>query len=226
LSGKYNLPRRPVRDDSKPGSYRGSLPVARAANGNPEGSPSDPVTTDPKGEARHIVVAGNTPALVKERDAYGAVALNPWFVTGLVEGEGCFCVSFARRPTMRMGLEVRPSFALSLNERDRLLLVDLQMFFGCGSIRRSRSDRTFKYESRSIDELMEHVVPHFECYPLRGSKARSFTGFVRVCRMVEQGDHLERDGLRVIIAIAYEMNLGKRRYDRDELLRTLDEVKG
>ena len=220
------MPRHPARGGSKSGSYRGSLPAIIVANGNPEGSPSDPVTTDPKGEARRAGALGNTPALVKERDVYGAVPLDPWFVTGLAEGEGCFCVSFARRQKMRMGVEVRPSFALSLNERDRSLLVDLQAFFGCGAIRRSRSDRTFKYESRSVDELIEHVVPHFDRYPLRGSKARSFSGFARVCWMVRQGDHLERDGLREIIDIAFEMNLGKRRYSRGELLRVLGEVKG
>jgi LAGLIDADG endonuclease len=147
-------------------------------------------------------------------------------VTGLAEGEGCFCVSFTRRQKLRMGVEVRPSFALSLNRRDQLLLMDLQAFFGCGAVRHSRSDRTFKYESRSVDKLIEHVVPHFERYPLRGSKARSFGRFARACRMVKQGDHLERDGLREIIAIAYEINLGKRRYSRNELLRVLDEVKG
>jgi hypothetical protein len=127
---------------------------------------------------------------------------------------------------MRLGLEVRPSFALSLNERDRSLLLDLQMFLGCGTIRHSRSDRTFKYESRSTDELIQHVIPHFEAFPLQGAKARSFDGFVSICQMVEQGDHLEREGLREIIAIAYEMNLGKRRYAQAELLRVLDEVKG
>jgi hypothetical protein len=221
------LPRRPARGGSKSGSYRGSLPVAYvAANGNPEGSPSDPVTTDPKGEARRIGAVGNTPALIKEWDTYEAVALDPWYVTGLTDGEGCFCVSLSKRPRMRLGLEVRPSFALSLSERDRSVLEDLQTFFGCGSIRHSRSDRTFKFESRSVDELVEHVVPHFESYPLVGAKARSFEGFVRICRMIGQGDHLERDGLRDIIAIACEMNLGKRRYSRDELLRVLDEVKG
>ena len=39
--------------------------------------------------------------------------------------------------------------------------------------------------------------------------------------MIEQGDHLRRDGLRKIIDIAYEMNLGKRRMTRDDLLRAL-----
>ncbi len=152
--------------------------------------------------------------------------LDPWFVTGLAEGEGCFCVSFSVRPKLRCGLEVRPSFSLSLNERDRQLLEDLQTFFGCGWIRESRSDRTFKYESRATSELVAHVIPHFEAYPLRGYKARSFRGFAHVCRMVEQGDHLERAGLVQIVDIAYESSLGKRRYDQADLLRALGEVKG
>jgi hypothetical protein len=91
-----------------------------------------------------------------KRDVYGvAVRLDPWFVTGLAEGEGCFCVSFAVRPRLKVGLEARPSFSLSLNERDRELLGDLQAFFECGWIRESRSDRTFKYEARSVSELLD-----------------------------------------------------------------------
>jgi hypothetical protein len=39
--------------------------------------------------------------------------------------------------------------------------------------------------------------------------------------MIEQGDHLRRDGLRRIIDIANEMNLGKRRVAWDDLLRAL-----
>lgn len=121
---------------------------------------------------------------------------------------------------------MRPSFALSLNERDLPLLRDLQSYFGCGSIRESRADRTFKYESRSTPELLTMIVPHFEEFPLRGNKRRSFNGFARICRMIEQGDHLERGGLRQIVAIAYETSLGKRRHTQDQLLRVLDEVKG
>jgi hypothetical protein len=51
------------------------------AAGNPEGSPSDPLTTDPKGEARHapgsleIYVMRNTPALIAVRGADGETVL-------------------------------------------------------------------------------------------------------------------------------------------------------
>ena len=203
------------------------------AEGDPEGSPSDPLTTDPKGEACHasespkIHVTRNTPALIERRGANGsAVPLDPWFVTGLAEGEGCFCVSLAIRAKLRAGLEVRPSFSLSLNEKDLGLLEDLQAFFGRGWIRESKGDRTFKYGVRSIGELTGVILPHFERFPLRGYKARSCAGFARVCRMVEQGDHLQCDGLRQIVEIAYQMNLGRRRHSQAVLLKVLDEVKG
>ena len=76
-------------------------------------------------------------------------------------------------------------------------------------------------QARSVDDLLRSIIPHFERHPLRGSKAASFAAFADVCRMVEQGDHLRRDGLCLIIEIAYGMNLGKRRLAKDDLLRAL-----
>ncbi len=114
-----------------------------------------------------------------------------------------------------------PRSRYRLNERDLELLRDLQTFFGCGWIRESKTDRTFKYEARAVADLLDPIIPHFERHPLRGGKARSFVAFADVCRMIEQGDHLRRDGLRSIIDVAYEMNLGKRRLARDDLLRAL-----
>jgi hypothetical protein len=226
------LPHRLARGGREPAHIGETLP-ANVAAGNPEGSPSDPLTTDPKGEASHapespeIHVTRNTPALIARQGANGVVVpLDPWFVTGLTEGEGCFCVSLALRAKLRTGLEVRPSFSLSLNEKDLRLLEGLQAFFGCGWIRESKGDRTFKYEARSIGDLTGAILPHFGRFPLRGCKARSCAGFSRVCEMIEQGDHLQRDGLREIVGIAYQMNLGKRRHSQSTLLKVLDEVKG
>ena len=147
--------------------------------------------------------------------------MDPWYVTGLTEGEGCFCVSFAIRPKLKVGVEARPSFALSLNERDRDLLGELQTYFGCGWIRESRSDRTFKYEARSVRDLLDLVIPHFEAYPLRGVKCRAFIGFARVCQMIGQGDHLRPEGMEEIVRLAFEMNLGRRRRSASTLLRAL-----
>jgi hypothetical protein len=142
------------------------------AEGDLEGSPSDPLTTDPKGEACHASgspkthVIRNTPALIQRQGANGkAATLDPWFVTGLTEGEGCFCVPIAIRAKLRARLEVRPSFSLSLNEKDLGLLEDLQAFFGRGWIRESKGDRTYKFEVRAIRELTGVILPHLSASP-------------------------------------------------------------
>lgn len=168
------------------------------------------------------ITGGNRRAVITTNAApRGNVPLNPWFVSGLTEGEGCFCVSFTLNGKLRTGIEVRPSFALGLNEKDLPLIEDLRTFFGCGSIRESKGDRTFKYESRAVGDLLTRVIPHFQRYRLRGAKAVSFARFVYVCHQIAHGDHLRREGVRRIIDVAYEMNLGQRRISRHDLLTTL-----
>jgi LAGLIDADG endonuclease len=130
-------------------------------------------------------------------------------------------------PSEAEGRARGPTVVFALPERARPeALGDLKAFFECGWIRESRSDRTFKYEARSVQQLLGRVVPHFELYPLRGVKRHSFRGFAKVCQMIGQGDHLRPEGMAEIVRIAYEMNLGKRRHSASALLRTLSEVKG
>ena len=152
--------------------------------------------------------------------------LNGFYVSGLAEGEGSFSVSFNLRRKLNVGIETRPSFSITLNQRDLELIRALREFFGCGGIRFSRSDRTYKYEVRSINDLVKRIIPHFRNFPLEGSKRRDFELFSRICEMVMANKHRNPFHLREIIELAYKMNpSGKRRYKKEELLRVLDEVK-
>ncbi len=153
-------------------------------------------------------------------------ALHPWYITGLVEGEGSFCVSFNRRTRLSVGIETRPSFSLSLHRQDLPLLQKVRAYFRCGAIRYSRRDRVYRYEVRSVRDLVRKVIPHFERYPLAGAKGEDFRRFAQICRMVHANLHLNREKLREIIELAYEMNpAGKRHYRKDDLLRLLGEMK-
>jgi len=152
--------------------------------------------------------------------------LEPWFVTGLVEGEGSFCISFNRRKKLKVGIETRPSFSVTLSSKDLELIKALRNFFGCGGVRYSRGDRTYKFEVRSITDIIKKINPHFYKYPLKGSKAKDFQLFSEVSKMVYMNLHLSPKYLRKIIELAYEMNpSGRRKYKKEELLRVLGEMK-
>ena len=92
------------------------------------------------------------------------------YISGYVDGEGCFTVSIAPRAKLVAGWEVRPSLSVSQNGDRAEVLHALQRYFGCGTIRPDRSDRTLKWETRRLEHLLERVVPHFERYPLLSGK--------------------------------------------------------
>ena len=144
------------------------------------------------------------------------------YITGYVDGEGCFTVTFNRRPKMKIGWELRPSFSVSQNE-DRREVIDLiQRYFGCGYIRRDYSDKTVKFEIRDHIQLMIKVIPHFKKYPLISKKQKDFELFEKICFMVNNDEHLTRKGFAEITNLAYQMNgSGKRVRTKEEIISEL-----
>ena len=141
------------------------------------------------------------------------------YISGYVDGEGCFTVSFSPRNKLRMGWEVRPSFSVSQNADRAEVLVAIREYLGCGGFRPDRSDKTLKYEVRDLASLLAKVIPHFERYPLMSSKRRDFETFAIICKMLGGRRHLSRDGLREIASLAVTMNSsGKRRFQLNELI--------
>lgn len=144
------------------------------------------------------------------------------YVSGFVDGEGCFCVSFIPSKRHRFGWEVRPSFSVSQNGDRAELLHMIQERWGCGFIRPDRSDKTSKFEVRKIRDLIEKVLPHFRAVPLLSSRQRDVEQFDQICRLVFQKRHLDAAGLTEIVQLAVQMNpSGKRKYLASEILDSL-----
>jgi hypothetical protein len=159
----------------------------------------------------------------------------PWFsreflsayISGYVDGEGCFTVSISPRAKLLAGWEVRPSLSVSQNGDRAEVLHAIQAHFGCGSIRPDRSDRTLKWETRRLEDLLDRVVPHFESYPLLSGKRLDFERFAAVCRLMAAGAHRSRSGLIGIVELARAMNpSGRRRYDAEAILASLRQGEG
>jgi hypothetical protein len=157
-----------------------------------------------------------TPALVLSMTDIGS------YISGFIDGEGCFCVSFPPSARHRIGWEVRPSFSVSQNADRAELLQIIQERWRCGFIRPDRSDKTLKFEVRNVRDLVATVLPHFRTYPLMSSKQAECDRFDRVCQLVRDRQHLNPNGLSAIVRLAMEMNpSGKRKYHGSEILNSL-----
>jgi len=144
------------------------------------------------------------------------------YISGLFDGEGCFSVSFNFREKLKLKIEVRPSFSISQNKRNLSILKEVKDFFKCGSIRFSKKDQTYKYETRSISDLNRKIIPHFEKFPLKTTKARDFKKFSEICALIFTMKHRNKEHLENIIEKAYAMNeSGKRKYSKAKLLSVL-----
>jgi hypothetical protein len=166
------------------------------------------------------------PRLVQDAGSrYGKHSLGS-YISGYVDGEGCFTVSISPRPTLLVGWEVRPSLSVSQNGDRAEVLQLIQEYFGCGTIRPDRSDRTVKWETRSLTPIRATVIPHFKTYPMLSGKQRVFELFADICERMARGEHCHRTGLTEIVRLAGMMNPGGRRqYATVEIVRHLTEMK-
>src|SRR5579863_5081409 len=134
--------------------------------------------------------------------------LNPDWVVGFVDGEGCFFVGIQRNPTVKIGFQVIPEFRVVQHKRDLDVLYALKTFFGFGRVCQNHDDR-WEYRVRRLDQLRE-VGVFFQSHRLKTKKRVDFQRFRDVLTMMEEGRHLTKEGLREIAKIATLMNTGNR----------------
>ena len=140
--------------------------------------------------------------------------LDPWWVVGFVDGEGCFSVSIHRnelaRPTN--GWHIQPTFQVSQHRDHRKTLENFVEFFECGNVRSKGSKNSVDvYTVHSTIQLVERIIPFFERYQLR-VKRDDFEAFAFITRAVRTRGHHRPDVFEDVVKRAYAMNArGKQR---------------
>lgn len=136
--------------------------------------------------------------------------LDAQWITGFVDGEGCFHVGINPHEEMTTGYQVLPEFTVVQHKRDVQVLYALKDYFGCGVVRTNHGDR-MAYRVRGIKHLLEHIIPFFIKHPLKSKKNVDFKKFRKILLKIETGDHLTQEGIEEIRRIAQQMNRGSLR---------------
>ena len=145
------------------------------------------------------------------RSVLPSKTLEPYWVVGFVDGEGCFFIWINRHLEMTSGFQVLPEFTVVQHQRDVRLLYALKEFFGCGVVRINHGDR-MAYRVRKLEHLRERIVPFFKKHPLHSKKWIDFLKFKKVLLLMDRGEHLTPDGIERIKGVASSMNRGQGRY--------------
>jgi hypothetical protein len=111
-------------------------------------------------------------------------ALNPYYLVGLVDGEGCFCVSFNKHKNNRL-LEVRLLFEIELREDDKEILEKVKETLNCGNIYYLNYERYkkwkphYKYKVSNLKDISEKVIPFFQNILFKQRKKLVLQNFVK-----------------------------------------------
>jgi|SRR3989338_4720887 len=131
--------------------------------------------------------------------------LNPYWVSGFVDGEGTFYIGINRQSSMTVGYQVLPEFRVVQHKRDIRLLYGLKAFFGCGVVRVNHEER-YELRVRDIKHLKDIIIPFFRKYQLNTQKKFDFYKFQKVIGLMAEGCHLKEAGVLEITKIAEQMN--------------------
>ena len=129
--------------------------------------------------------------------------LNPNYVVGLVDGEGCFSVTFNKHKDNRL-LEVRLIFEIELREDDKEILERVKETLKCGNIyhleyeKYSKWKPHYKYKVSNLRDITEKIIPFFRKYPLQAKKKHSFNLFSHVAELMLKKQHLTTSGIEQI----------------------------
>ncbi len=87
------------------------------------------------------------------------IAMDPYFLTGLVDGEGSFSISVIKSKNYKIGWLTQACFSISLHNKDISTLAKVKSTLGVGEMHKER-ENTVQYRVWSIKDLLI-IIRHF-----------------------------------------------------------------
>ena len=145
--------------------------------------------------------------------------LNPWYISGFIDGEGSFSVGIGKHKTLKKGIEVRCQFEIEVRADDRRILERICATLGCGRLYDCSYERYgwyphVKYKIGSTKEMEEILFPFLDKYPPQAKKAKDYKLFKKVVLMFRKKQHLTAAGFKRIVKIRDRIReTGKKHYN-------------
>jgi len=126
---------------------------------------------------------------------------NPSWLSGFVDGEGCFHVRLSQR-------QIQLDFSISQSGRDLDLLNYIVSYLNSGTVRTNSRDSVASFSITKFSDIIEKLIPFFDSYPLQGSKLSDYLCFRQVAILMKDKVHLTKEGADQIRVIKESMNKG------------------
>jgi len=138
--------------------------------------------------------------------------LNPHYIAGFVDGEGCFSICISKHKTLRKRLDVRAVFEIEVRADDKEILERIKKQLNCGVMFNCNYKRYgwyphVKYKISRLCDIKEKLIPFFEKYPLQAKKAKSLEIFKKAVDLQSKGLHLTPGGIKLLKQLQQKMRI-------------------
>jgi len=137
------------------------------------------------------------------------VIKDPNWLSGFLEGDGCFSICVVKSSRSKYGALVQLFFNITQHSRDEQLLKSLVNYLGCGGYYLVSGRDLGKFIVTRFSDIESKIMPFFDKYPLQGVKSLDYADFKRVAELVKNKAHLTASGLEEIKQIKSGMNRGR-----------------
>lgn len=130
--------------------------------------------------------------------------LNPHWVTGFTDAEGCFSINIIE--TKKGTKSISSTYKIALDYKDIEIQSKQKDYFGIGQISIHKNEARF--EINGYHNALLYVIPHFDKYPLNSQKQADYILWKQIVLLLKSRTHLTDSGFKKCLSLKANLNKG------------------
>jgi hypothetical protein len=132
---------------------------------------------------------------------------DPLWMAGFSSGDSSFNIKISKSVTSKLGVRVQLRFSIGLHLREKEFVKYLSTYFNLTKDKNVYyGENSVSFQVTNTNDITNVIIPFFMKYPIKGNKSLDFIEFNKVVIMINNKEHLTKEGFNEILSIKSNMN--------------------
>ena len=132
---------------------------------------------------------------------------DPLWMAGFSSGDSSFNIKISKSETSKLGVRVQLRFSIGLHLREEEFVKYLSTYFNLNKDKHIYyGENSVSFQVTNTKDITNVIIPFFMKYPIIGNKSLDFKDFYKVVIMINNKEHLTKEGFNEILSIKSNMN--------------------
>ena len=128
-------------------------------------------------------------------------------MAGFSSGDSSFNIKISKSVTSKLGVRVQLRFSIGLHLREEEFVKYLSTYFNLTKDKYVYyGENSISFQVTNTNDITNVIIPFFLKYSIKGNKSLDFLEFNKIVKMVNNKEHLTKEGFNEILSIKSNMN--------------------